>query len=177
MAPDKIKSKDLSYESTLPPFLQRLHDQKAGRGDQDRHEQQIARPKRAKTHDDEDDPTVVDESGETVSMAELKKMESRGEGADGDGIVTGELKDDGELLASGALPDEDARQKADQKVTDGAATKKRKVAKVVGDDDEGQVEDGAKKKDGEQGEPATKKPAKKAKKSKPIKLAFNDDEG
>ena len=74
MPEGKIKAKDLQYDNSLPPFLQRLHAQNAGRGDQDRHERPLARPKRAKDHDEDDEPTVVDEAGETVSKAELEKI-------------------------------------------------------------------------------------------------------
>lgn len=172
---DKIKSKDLSYESTLPPFLQRLHDQKAGRGDEDRHERPIARPKRDTAHDDEDDPTVVDESGETVTMAELKKMEAKDDEAEADDHVTGSIKDDSEALMSGGIQSEKGAR-ADSKLTAGTATKKRKAAKVVAEDSEGESkEDAAKPND--QDDSAPKKVVKKAKKkSKPVKLAFNDED-
>ncbi|KAK3683115.1 hypothetical protein LTR37_020553 [Vermiconidia calcicola] len=157
----KIKSKDLSYENTLPPFLQRLHAQKAGLGDQDRHERQIARPKRAKVDDEDDGPTLVDESGEVVSKEQMEK--EMNDGADGN--VNGTLEGDGEPRASGAI----------QELTDGTAMtkkkKKRKLGKVVGDGDADTVadeEEGAVKK-------TTAKKAKKNK-SKPIKLAFDDDD-
>ena len=163
----KIKSKDLSYEATLPPFLQRLHDQKAGRGDQDQHERPIARPKRVKTHDEDDEPTVVDDSGETVSKEDLEKMTAAGNGeAEEGGNVTSRSPSDAEPKASGAIQD-DSVPKVDQKVTDGTATKKRKMAKVVGD--------GTNSADNKEDE-AMKKIAKKVKKkAKPIKLAFDDE--
>ena len=173
MPEGKIKSKDLSYESTLPPFLQRLHAQKAGRGDLDRHEQPIARPKRAKAHEEEDEPTVVDEAGETISKAELEKLTAPEngdvDGGDENGKTVGEAN--AEPKGSGAI--QDGSQRVDQKVTDGTTTKKRKAAKVVGEDEdeaataEPQVQD----------QPSPKKAVKKAKKkAKPIKLAFNDDD-
>ena len=173
MPEGKIKSKDLSYESTLPPFLQRLHAQKAGRGDLDRHEQPIARPKRAKAHEEEDEPTVVDEAGETISKAELKKLtgpeDGDVDGGDENGKTAGE--ESAERQGSGAI--QDGSQRVDQKVTDGTATKKRKAAKVVGED-----EDGPAKVESEvQRDSNPTKIIKKAKKkAKPIKLAFNDDD-
>ncbi|KAK3708577.1 hypothetical protein LTR37_011472 [Vermiconidia calcicola] len=161
----KIKSKDLSYENNLPPFLQRLHAQKAGLGDQDRHERQIARPKRAKADDEDDGPTVVDESGELVSKEQMEeKLEPAGD--DGaDTHVNGTLEGDGEPRASGAIQ------------THGTAMKKkRKLGKVVGEDENREepkdaVETGAVDDSG-----ATKKSVKKAKKNKPIKLAFDDND-
>lgn len=169
----KIKAKDLTYESTLPPFLQRLHAQNAGRGDQDRHERPIARPTRAKAHDEDDEPTVVDEAGETVSKGELENMSSA---QDGDARGEDEnVNTVGEKYAkpkaSGATQDE--VQRSDQKITDGTATKKRKVAKVVGEDDEAETSINANGKD----EAVTKQVIKKAKKkAKPIKLAFDEDD-
>jgi hypothetical protein len=176
MPSDKVKSKDLSYDNSLPPFLQRLHAQKAGLGDQDRHERPVARPKRAKAYEEEDEPTVVDESGETVSKADLEKMTANPDlqTDDDGGNVTGKLDDPGEALAAGALQDQATVPRSDQKVTDGTATKKRKVAKVVGgENDAPNQEDTATTKD--EDESRAKKATKKTmKKMKPIKLAFDD---
>lgn len=171
MPSDKIKSKDLSYTSELPPFLQRLHEQKAGRGDADRHEFQTARPKKAKNPDDDDGPTMVDESGENVSKDDLQKL---GAAETVGNTVTGDMSAE-EPKGSGALQDGDsAGRKGKESVTDGVAFKKRKVGKVVGDDE---AEDGAEK-DPEKDEAGTKKAVKKAKKKAKVKLAFDDgDEG
>jgi hypothetical protein len=172
MPEGKIKSKDLSYEATLPPFLQKLHAQKAGWGDQDRHERPLARPKRAKAHDEDDEPTVVDEAGETVSKAELDKMTTAQEGNGEDENVKTVGEESEQPKGSGAIQDQ--VQRTDQQVTDGTATKKRKVAKVVG---EGEEEGNATTKTHSDNESAAKKVAKKAKKkAKPIKLAFDEDE-
>ena len=171
----KIKSKDLSYDSTLPPFLQRLRAQNTGYGDDgdpDRHERPLARPKKAKNPDDDDGPTLVDESGDTVSKADYEKqLKGDDEGEETGGNVTGEMTGDGKPEASGALP-ADSGPRFEQKLTDGAAVKKRKVAKVVGD------EEGDSSKPASAAKDDAPKAAKKAKKkAKPIKLAFDDDEG
>ncbi|KAM0722114.1 hypothetical protein Q7P37_001555 [Cladosporium fusiforme] len=171
----KIKSKDLQYDSSLPPFLQRLRAQNAGYGedgDPDRHERPLARPKKAKNPDEDDGPTVVDESGETVSKEEYEKqLKGTAEGEEEGGNVTGELKGDGQPEASGAPPAESA-SRVEQKITDGTTVKKRKVGKVVGDDNEDDTKDNTGQKN------TAQKPAKKAKKkAKPIKLAFEDEEG
>nr|OQO17459.1 hypothetical protein B0A51_13671 [Rachicladosporium sp. CCFEE 5018] len=166
----KIKSKDLTYDSKLPPFLQRLHAKNTGHGpdnDPDRHERQIARPKKAKNPDDDDGPTVVDETGERVSKEKLErltKVQTPDETAGG--TVTGELDAKDEVEVSGALPDdyENVRSK-EVKSVNGAVAKKRKAAKVVGQDEEFESEP-----------QSEKKAAKKAKKKgKPVKLAFDDD--
>ena len=164
----KIKSKDLNYDKSLPPFLQRLHDQKAGRGDTDRHEQQVARARRAKDPNDDDGPTVVDESGETVSKEEFEKLNQVvSEGVHDTDSIREVHESAGEPKMSGALP-ENATQRTDSKVTAGTAQKKRKAVKAIGAQDD--VEDGDEA-------PADKKVIKKAKKkAKPVKLAF-DEEG
>ena len=173
VAEGKIKSKDLTYEASLPPFLQRLHAQKAGRGDPDKHETQFARPKRAKDDDAEDGPTVIDESGENVSKEDLEKLQNGTEGEDDTKIselVRGETLDEGEPKASGAIQEVDPkdRRRAEQKVTDGKATKKRKLVKAVGEATT----------DGEHEKAETGQGAKKAKKkAKPIKLAFDEGDG
>lgn len=169
---EKIKSKDLSYDSSLPPFLQRLHDKNAGRGDTDRHERPIARPKKSKDPNEDDGPTVVDESGETLSKDEVEKLTNSTEPGIGDSEnVTGELDPTAEPKASGALPSDKASENT---VTDGIATKKRKAAKVIGqeEDVDQEVSDATGKK-----EKTGVKTAKKIrKKAKPIKLAFDDEE-
>jgi hypothetical protein len=168
----KIKSKDLSYDSTLPPFLQRLRAQNTGYGDDgdpDRHEVPLARPKKAKNTDDDDGPTFVDESGEMVSKADYERQLKGEETGDS---VTGELNGDGKLEASDALS-ADSKPRVEQKLTDGTAVKKRKVAKVVGDEDE----DDSSKPSGAEKDIAPKAVKKAKKKAKPIKLAFDEDEG
>jgi len=168
----KIKSKDLSYDSTLPPFLQRLRAQNTGYGedgDPDRHQVPLARPKKAKNPDDDDGPTLVDESGEMVSKDEYERQLKGEETGDN---VTGQLEGDGKPEASGASP-ADSKPRIEQKLTDGTAVKKRKVAKVVGDEEE----DGSSKPAGAERDIAPKAVKKAKKKAKPIKLAFDDDEG
>ena len=191
MSGEKIKSKDLSYDSTLPPFLQRLRAQNSGNGDSDRHEREIARPKGKKDPNDDDGPTVVDEAGETLSKEDVEKQlskEERSERSVG-GNVTGKLENAGEVVAnSGALPD-DAETKKGDNVTDGVATKKRKVGKVVGGDEEddaskaksgsmssGNEKVGADHKKGREEKGGEKASTKVKKKAKQIKLAFNNDD-
>jgi len=169
----KIKAKDLSYDSSLPPFLQRLHAKNAGRGDTDRHERAIARPTRAKDPNDDDGPTIVDDSGETLTKDEVDKLTTDAadevKAADGQGDSAG----DGEAKASGALPTAEVAggKRMEQSVTSGTAQKKRKVAKVVGEEVD---EDGG---DATKTDAAGGKAAKKMrKKAKQLKLAFDEDE-
>jgi hypothetical protein len=173
----KIKSKHLTNQknASQPAFLQRLRDQNSAISSTGRHEQPIARAQRPKNNDDDDAPTyVVEGSSETLSKAEYEKLTSGEDANDKFGdvkdMVTGELTGDSPK-ASGALPDEDdIPTRASVTVDAGKATKKRKMAKVVGGDDD-------------EDEPASKntskdesKPKKLKKKGKPIKLSFGDDE-
>ena len=167
----KIKSKDLSYDQSLPPFLQRLHAQKAGRGDTDRHERDITRPKRAKDPNDDDGPTVVDESGETLTKDEVQHLTGK---SDDTINAIGNEAGDGNPQASSDPVDTQSAENAkelkrpEQKLTDGTAQKKRKAAKVVGDEEDGGQGSG---------EQATKIMKKTKKKAKAIKLAFDADDG
>ncbi|KAK4889228.1 hypothetical protein LTR27_011986 [Elasticomyces elasticus] len=164
----KIKAKDLSYDQSLPPFLQRLHDQKAGRGDTDRHERPLPRNMGKKGAGDEDDgPTVVDESGEMVSKEEYAELEKK----DAGGSVKGEDVDDKGVVMAGALPPPPDEERIDGSMTVGVMTKKRKMAKVVGDEAGGEQDE---KDVNEKKTPAKTKGKKKA---KAIKLAFDDEDG
>jgi hypothetical protein len=175
-----IKSKDLTYDknASQPAFLQRLRDQNSAISSTGRHEQPIARAQRPKNNDDEDAPTyVVEGSSETLSKAEYEKLTS-GDTEDANDkfgdvkdMVTGELTGDSPK-ASGALPDEDdVPARASVTVDAGKATKKRKMAKVVGGDDDGDEANTSKSTSKDES-----KPKKLKKKGKPIKLSFGDDE-
>ncbi|KAI4724190.1 hypothetical protein E4T49_08060 [Aureobasidium sp. EXF-10728] len=172
-----IKSKDLSYDKSAsqPAFLQRLRDQNSAISSTGRHEQPIARAQRQKNNDNNDDdaPTyVVEGSSETLTKAEYEKLalgdDDSNEEAEAKDLVTGELTGD-EPKASGALPDgDDAPARASVTVDAGTATKKRKVGKVIGaDDEDSAIKDTSKDES---------KPKKLKKKGKPIKLSFGDEE-
>lgn len=157
-----FKAKDLTYESNEPAFLRRLRGQVAG-GDADRHERPIARPKRLKQNDDEDDgPTyVVEESGDTLSKAEYEAMLAKEDAAD----ETVE-RPEGEA-AEGGEPRSHSRQ---QLAEAGQKQKKRKAAKIIGNDDE--KDEAVANGHEEQAKKVTKKPKKKA---KAVKLSFEDE--
>ena len=170
-----IKSKDLTYEAELPPFLQRLHDQQAGR-DPDRHERQIARPTRSRLTDADDAPTIVADTGETVTTDELQNLlANQGPSASVGGTVTGDLEEAEPKASTARSKENDGGKKAEskQKVTDGTAVKKRKLAKVIHADG---PSDGSEKHTAECGaEASNKKPVKQVKKRAKVKLAFDDD--
>ncbi|KAK8220037.1 hypothetical protein M8818_000453 [Zalaria obscura] len=164
-----------------PAFLRRLRAQNSG--NDDRHERQIARPRKPKDADDDDAPTyVIEESNDTLSKEEYEALVSgKGDAGEGSGNTTvkGKSTQD-EPKASGALPPDgetdaptsDGERKK-QPAEAGIGSKKRKVAKVakvVGRDD-GEEEN--EKNDTSESVPKiTKKPKKKA---KAIKLSFGDE--
>ncbi|PVI01063.1 hypothetical protein DM02DRAFT_591748 [Periconia macrospinosa] len=154
-----FKAKDLHFDDTQPAFLQRIRGQLAGDGS-GRHEVPIPRNKKEKVDDEEDAPTyVMEETNDSLTKAEYEAL------------VAGK---DAENEKSANDP-EQAKDKAptvakkDNIAEVGKVTKKRKVAKVIGDEGD---EDAKSEKD------AGKKVTKKAKKKgKPVKLSFGDDEG
>jgi hypothetical protein len=193
----KIKPKDLQYDSSLPPFLQRL---KAGRSEGDgRHERAIARPKRARNpeEEEEDEPTYVDESGVNLGEGELwslgvKKGAPSKLASDGEGEGPGEGKE-GDAQKEEKDGDEEQAREREKLASIGAARKKRTGKVIGGEGDEKEREDSAAIKslkdainaqdnkqngiggaktgaDGGAKSKATKKKAKK------IKLSFGDDE-
>jgi hypothetical protein len=181
MSNPKITPKNLSYDSSLPPFLQRLHDSSTSNGASldGRHERAIARPKRARDADadKEDEPVFVDEeTGEVVSAEEFKALgageESEQVGPRGGGeAVVGEN-------GKGETGEKKNKEKEKHAATIGAS-RKRKVAKVIGwnasEEDTKTEPSAGEKKNGQakNGEAIEKKAKAKGKR---VKLSFGDDE-
>lgn len=189
-ATSKVKSKDLSYDAPLPPFLQRLKSQHTGSSgdDPDRHERPVARNKGVKIADEDDGPTVVDESGEMVSREAYAEMENRGRedaepGPEEEGGNVIKRSASGvEPVVSGAIVDGgdggEEKRKGETRAGEGPG-RKRKVGKVVGED-EGEVADRKTEVNlgqGEGEESGVKKALKKGKKKAKVKLAFDEEEG
>ena len=113
-----------------------------------------------KKDDDEDDaPTyVLEDTNQSMTKAEYEAMVA---GKDGDADEA--TKEDGE-----ASKTKDLTQTKDNIVEVGKATKKRKAAKIIGE----QKDEGVK----ESTEPEAKVVKKAKKKAKAVKLTFGDDE-
>lgn len=165
----KITSKNLHYDDSLPPFLARL---KANNAASDgRHEYTVARPKKARTAEDEaeDEPVYFDErSGETLTKSEWEAREAGfEEGKEGE-------KADGEESAVKA----ELGKEGKEKVAAIGGGKKRKAGKVVGGDEEDEATPLKKAvmetKASIPGKKTEK--GKGVKKGKKIKLSFGDDE-
>jgi hypothetical protein len=160
----KIKAKDLSYDSTLPPFLQKLHAKNAGRGDTDRHERQLARPQKPRDNDPDDGPTVVDEHGEVLSKDDVETLGNR------TSETTPVADAVGNPHQTEALDAADSKPGGKSNITDTFAPRKRKMAKAVG---ENLDRDHDNADNDEKGSKSTKK----HKKARKPKLAFEDDAG
>lgn len=174
----KITSKNLSYDDSLPPFLARLRNQHAASStepDPILASRRRAAKTRSASEEAEDGPLVVDEEGVTVSGVTVGK----------DGTVTEKEieQDDGES-GSVARTGETEKGKEENVAAIGAG-KKRKVGKIVGGGDEDEEEGSTKgtSKDTEKTktkeDDKNKEPSKggKKKKAKKIKLSFGDEEG
>lgn len=159
----KVTSKNLSYDSSLPPFLQRLRAQNTDTPTV------APRPRRAPNpnDDEEDEPTYVDEEGTTLNAAELRSL----------GVKKGD-PEEGEQAALEAKTEEPQPEaKPDASAAIGAA-RKRKVGKIVGAQED-EEEEGKGKKDTLATAALEKDkqvPAQKKKKVKKVKLSFGDDE-
>ncbi|EFY92320.1 hypothetical protein J3459_008050 [Metarhizium acridum] len=166
--PEKITSKNLSYNASLPPFLARLHAQSAGAAGPDPllAAQKRSAKKRSDSEEAEDAPLVVDEHGNAVDL-QLEK----------DGTVKGTETKSGQDETGGAELDEKA-VKRDAAATASIGARKRKVGKVIGERaSHGSGNDGKDQQEDKLGgaqAPVDKKVKKKAKK---IKLSFDEDEG
>jgi hypothetical protein len=169
-----LKAKDLQYgkssimeqqsgtrltrtDNAQPAFLRRLRGELAGDGS-GRHDRPNPINKKLKTDDEEDAPTyVMENTNQSLSKAEYEAM------------VAGKdpKEDEGGEKANDAVA---SANKKDNIAEVGKASKKRKVAKVIGEekDEDPKGEVGSEK-------VAEKKVIKKAKKK--VKLSFGDDEG
>jgi hypothetical protein len=146
-------------DDTQPAFLRRMRGELAGDGS-GRHEQPVPRNKRMKKDDDEDDAPayVLEDTNQSMTKAEYEAMVA---GKDG------EAGDDASKEGEDASKATESAQNKDKIVEVGKATKKRKVAKVIGEEKE---EESIESKEPE------KKVVKKAKKKgKPVKLSFGDE--
>ncbi|PSN65838.1 hypothetical protein BS50DRAFT_677181 [Corynespora cassiicola Philippines] len=155
-----FKAKDLSYDDTQPAFLRRLRGELAGDGS-GRHERPIPRNKRMKQDDEDDAPTyVLEESNESMSKEEYEALMAGKDPKEADSSKAGAGD-----KAPGPEPKKDNIAEA------GKTSKKRKVAKVIGDEQEHDKSEKPEKSD------AAPKVIKKAKKkAKPVKLSFGDEE-
>lgn len=175
----KINSKNLSYNSSLPPFLAALRAQSSSASGPDPilSAQRRGAKKRSSSEEAEDAPLIVDEEGNAVDDLKVNKdgtVEEIPNGSSNDGTKDG----DAETAQSKTNKSEPETAKAS------IGGRKRKVGKVIGENAENsepetsaadKKNEPVKKdqKDAEQ-QATNRKPKKKAKK---IKLSFDEEEG
>ncbi|TAQ87436.1 hypothetical protein B7494_g4258 [Chlorociboria aeruginascens] len=162
----KITPKNLQYDNSLPPFLARLQANNASRDG--RHEFRVARPKKARNAEDEaeDEPVYFDEAtAESLTRKEWEDKDAEQErekelGPEAEGEILGQER-------------EGKRKAEKEKVAAIGGSKKRKMGKIIGGEEE--VD--------KAGESKTPKPEDRkvdrgrlSKKGKKIKLSFGDDE-
>lgn len=129
-----------------------------------RHERPIPRNKRLKQDDDDDAPTyVLEDTNQSMTKEEYEAFVAKKDSN----------KDSTEQEDTTNEPGKDEDPKSKDKITEiGANVKKRKAAKIIGDEQD--VGKDQPSKDAGEG---TKKPTKKPKKkAKAVKLTFGDEE-
>ncbi|KAM3507147.1 hypothetical protein MY10362_001947 [Beauveria mimosiformis] len=170
--PEKFNSKNLSYASKPPPFLAALQAQAAGHGGPDPIAAGRRRPgkQRRGSEEAEDVPLVVDEYGNTVALE-----------VDKDGVVAPGQHDDPKKDGEGTQEKEKEKEKKEAVVNANMSIggRKRKAGKIVGGGEEEANEGNettASKVKSYEGDKKDKVGAKKPKKkSKAIKLSFDED--
>ncbi|PHH81411.1 hypothetical protein CDD82_843 [Ophiocordyceps australis] len=170
----KITPKNLSYSSSLPPFLARLQAQAAGAQGPDAlaaARRRSGKP-RSESEEAEDAPLVVDEHGNRMSVR-----------VDSNGIVVAhsasttppppQQKDEHEAPAAAEIQHNLEPRHSENKLLIGQ--RKRKVAKIIGGDSDqpSPRELAVSDKDSK---PRLSEKA-RTKKSKKIKLSFDEDQG
>ncbi|EHK46662.1 hypothetical protein TRIATDRAFT_80935 [Trichoderma atroviride IMI 206040] len=150
----KINSKNLSYNSSLPPFLAALRAQTSGASGPDPilSAQRRGAKKRSSSEEAEDAPLVVDEEGNAVD--DLKTAQSKTNKSD---LETAKASIGGRKRKVGKVIGENAENSEPET---SAADKKSEPVKKDQKDAEQQA--------------TNRKPKKKAKK---IKLSFDEEEG
>lgn len=166
----KITSKNLSYDTSLPPFLARLQ-QSSNTGE--RNEIQHARPKKLRSAEDEaeDEPVFFDEeSGETLTKKEWEEKETAKE------KEQAEAGEDNSISKEG----KEKIKESKEKVAAIGASRKRKLGKVVGGDeadlDITKVPKASRAEGGKSNGDSAKGEGKAAKKGKKVKLSFGDED-
>src|SRR5271156_1288106 len=115
----KFNAKNLAYSAPEPAFLRRLRGEHGG----DRSNLQITRPKKSRLEmeDEEDGPTMVDETGGVVTKEELEEM-NKGR----TGLTLGEKK------GASLVADETERNEAKPKGEEGDGSSERQAIAEIG---------------------------------------------
>ena len=160
-----FKAKNLQYSAPEAPFLKGLRGEYQ---DSDVPRTSVygrAKGSRIKT-DEDDGPLIIDEEGNEVSKEDMARREEGSDEQDKTG-----LRDEDEKPS---VDTEDQKEKKD--ATTVGASRKRKMGKMVGGDEDGMGEKEGARKEGLKEDKAGKKKSNKKKAKKAVGLSF-DDEG
>ncbi|RYP21048.1 hypothetical protein DL765_002455 [Monosporascus sp. GIB2] len=191
----KITSKNLTYDTTLPPFLARLRGQQRQYSEDGPDPILAARRRpqgkpRSASEEAEDAPVVVDDRGNVVQLRDGAIVDDDGDAGVGQDEGGAEVeKADGDA-AEKRDDEEEARKRDAEKVAGIGAGKKRKAGRVVGGAGSGSGREDDREDGGGDGNGSKQKSARaddadakakstatapKKKKAKKIKLSFGDD--
>jgi Domain of unknown function (DUF4604) len=165
----KITSKNLSYDSTVPPFLAALQAQVSGSAAPESLLAARRRPAkhRSRSEEAEDEPLIVDEKGNEISLQDQAGSGDKKDSATG--IEPAKAED----------PSKPSKAQETEKLTGIGISKKRKVGKVVGDEAEARSKPPADEQFNDRGVAAEDKGKTSKntirKKPKKIKLSFDED--
>lgn len=167
-----FKAKDLHYEKQEPAFLRKLRGEYGG----DRHNVSIARPSKPRLETaDEDGPTIVDETGESVTKEQYEAMAREDESGKGPDSAKPPIEGEKVEAQAGDSLHQEREEVRPEKLAAIGGSSKRKQGKVVGHEGERQIEDTVE--DEVNKSHNSTKPSQKSKpKKKKIKLSF-DEEG
>lgn len=174
-----FQSKNLHYEKNEPTFLKRLKGQY---GDE-RRDHQVSRPKnpRLATSGDDDGPTIVDETGQSITQDEYQAMvrgptEAQEDPASQAAIQKEAPRSDNGIPhsdgVSGELHVDSNDRKPQAIIQSGPGQKKRKQGKIIGTDDQDVVEEGK-----VQAKGTGSKPKNRPRNAKKVKLSFEEEDG
>jgi hypothetical protein len=170
-----FKSKNLHYERSEPAFLRRIRGELVGATDDPDNQTKSVplpkKPRRLELGDDEGPTYVLEDSGETVTKEVFEKMIAKSKESEDKSLVA---DTDGKEQGNGAQNEENGNvnQHKQQVAQIGALSKKRKIAKIVG---EGPDSDEAAEENSNPKVSSKRNVQKPKKKAKQIKLTFDDD--
>ncbi|KAI1179973.1 hypothetical protein F4777DRAFT_355550 [Nemania sp. FL0916] len=174
----KITSKNLTYDTSLPPFLARLRGQQTAQSGPDPILAAQRRPgqKRSASEEAEDAPIVVDEDGNVVQLKDGQLDGDSGSSAlrenNGTDEADGNEKHGSDHAAEEGDP---AHSKEKEKVAGIGAARKRKVGRVIAEEESD--DDGVNKTKGKRKDEDSKAKARIAKASADVRrLVHEDDE-
>src|SRR5579871_2341570 len=167
-----FKSKNIHYEHNEPAFLRRIRGEIVDSADDQTNSVPLPqKPRRLELGDDDGPTYVLEESGDTVTKEVFEKMIAKNKEVEDIPVIEDAEEKRQDNGAQNEKNDNMSRHKQ-QVAQIGALTKKRKIAKIVG-----QGPDSDERAEGASSSKVFSKPnvQKPKKKAKQVKLTFDDD--